>query len=223
MDDYLKELEKRIELMKNVIDIDYEGNYFQKLTSTRSWYHAFEKEIIDYNSKEPNRFYEKDNFRWRLILNQVERMALDIILTKGRMPLYPQYPVLNYFLDFGNPLLKIGFEIDGRKFHNIENDKSRDYKLKNEGWTIYRVSGTEIMRTNFLEYYDFDFTILDDECIELTEMQKNDLIHWLLNTGDGVLEAIKIKYFTGYEYVNEKHLEYFEDLVEQTLQKHTIV
>jgi hypothetical protein len=32
----------------------------------------------------------------------------------GGMPLYPQYPILNYFVDFGDPWQRIGIEADGR-------------------------------------------------------------------------------------------------------------
>jgi hypothetical protein len=31
----------------------------------------------------------------------------------GRMPLYPQYPILNYLVDFGDPWLPVGLHHGG--------------------------------------------------------------------------------------------------------------
>ncbi len=56
--------------------------------------------------------------------------------------LYPQYPVLNFFLDFANPVAKVAIECDGFAFHqDKEKDASRDQRLMDAGWTVYRISG----------------------------------------------------------------------------------
>ena len=58
--------------------------------------------------------------------------------------LYPQYPACGYFIDFANPVAKVGIECDGRAYHT---DKERDMKrqavLESNGWTIYRITGRE--------------------------------------------------------------------------------
>lgn len=59
------------------------------------------------------------------------------------LPFYPQIPVLNFFIDFGDPYHKIGIEADGKAWHDPELDKARDAKLAKVGWTIYRFTGAE--------------------------------------------------------------------------------
>lgn len=64
----------------------------------------------------------------------------------GGLPFYPEYPVLNFFLDFADPVRKIGIECDGKDFHDKEKDKVRDAKLRELGWKIFRLTGEEILR-----------------------------------------------------------------------------
>lgn len=58
--------------------------------------------------------------------------------------LYPQYPANGFFIDFANPVAKVGIECDGAAYHQ---DKARDAKrqaiLEANGWTIYRITGRE--------------------------------------------------------------------------------
>jgi very-short-patch-repair endonuclease len=57
---------------------------------------------------------------------------------------YPQYPVEGFFLDFANPVAKVGIECDGHDYHlDKEKDRERDQKLQALGWTIYRITGAE--------------------------------------------------------------------------------
>jgi very-short-patch-repair endonuclease len=58
------------------------------------------------------------------------------------LPLYPQYPVLGYFLDFADPYRRICIELDGRKYHNAEADAQRDKVLAAHGWRIFRIPGS---------------------------------------------------------------------------------
>lgn len=56
--------------------------------------------------------------------------------------LYPQYPVLNFFVDFANPVAKVAIECDGAAYHQDKaKDESRDKRLTDAGWTVYRISG----------------------------------------------------------------------------------
>lgn len=56
--------------------------------------------------------------------------------------LYPQYPVLDFFVDFANPKAKMAIECDGAAYHaDKEKDAARGKRLADIGWSIYRISG----------------------------------------------------------------------------------
>lgn len=56
--------------------------------------------------------------------------------------LWPQYPVLNFFVDFANPVAKVAIECDGAAYHlDKAKDAARDKHLTDAGWTVYRISG----------------------------------------------------------------------------------
>lgn len=56
--------------------------------------------------------------------------------------LYPQYPVLDFFVDFANPKAKVAIECDGAAYHfDKAKDAARDKRLTDIGWTVYRISG----------------------------------------------------------------------------------
>jgi very-short-patch-repair endonuclease len=58
--------------------------------------------------------------------------------------LYPQYPVLNFFVDFANPVAKVAIECDGKAYHQDKaKDAARDQRLTDAGWTVYRISGSD--------------------------------------------------------------------------------
>ena len=67
-----------------------------------------------------------------------------MIIRHNGLPFYPQFPLLNYFIDFANPFLKIGIEADGKKWHNKEKDRIRDERLSEIGWKIFRIAGSEV-------------------------------------------------------------------------------
>lgn len=56
--------------------------------------------------------------------------------------LYPQYPVLDFFVDFANPKAKVAIECDGAAYHmDKAKDAARDKRLTDAGWSVYRISG----------------------------------------------------------------------------------
>ena len=58
--------------------------------------------------------------------------------------LYPQYPVLNFFVDFANPVAKVAIECDGKAYHQDKaKDAARDKRLTDAGWTVYRITGSD--------------------------------------------------------------------------------
>lgn len=103
------------------------------------------------------------------------------------LPFFPQMPVLNYFLDFGNPFLKIGIECDGKQWHDKERDAIRDARLSAEGWEIYRIPGHECKRTVSVE----DFGDQSER------PSAGELSRYYMDTSEGLIDAIKFQYFGG--------------------------
>lgn len=82
------------------------------------------------------------------------------------LPFYPQFPVLNYFIDFADPLEKIGIEVDWKEFHqDKEKDRKRQLELEAQWWRIFRISG----RHSFYDVWQW----LDDEWKKLREDNEN--------------------------------------------------
>lgn len=142
---------------------------------------------------------------WGKTFTPIEYDAWCSIRMRG-LGLFPQYPVLNYFLDFGNPYLRIGVEMDGNDYHeDTEKDLKRDKRLWSEGWRIFRIKGSECyVRHRQLYEVQGDYSLLHDEKMEEIE-------RYFLNTSDGVFEALSYVYFkqTGYEserYLNFAHM-----------------
>ncbi len=86
---------------------------------------------------------------WLPIFTPIEVIAWNKIRSLGRIALYPQFPLFNYFIDFANPYLRIGLELDGKDFHDDVKDKLRDQKLSEFGWKIYRVKGIHPIKSGF--------------------------------------------------------------------------
>lgn len=131
----------------------------------------------------------------------IERQVWCDIRTLG-IPFFPQVPVLNYFLDFGCPFLKIGIECDGKAWHDYDLDKARDARLAQQGWMIFRIEGHECNRV--VEPWE-----------EYEEEERQELIYsYFMETSEGVVSAIKRKYF------NDGPSEKYASLVESTLFEH---
>lgn len=129
---------------------------------------------------------------WLPFLSPIEEIAWNSIRTQG-VPLYPQFPLFNYFIDFANPGLRIGLEIDGKDFHDEQKDRERDYYLSEYGWKIFRVKGTE---TNAPYRLPEELDESDDKDAEID--------NWLMNTSDGVIASLDKVYFLQHpiEYYN---------------------
>jgi hypothetical protein len=90
---------------------------------------------------------------------------------------------------------------------------------------IYRITGKEMMRTNYQETYE-----LQERLLHYEEDVIDDLRYWLLETGDGVIEAIKAIYFDDMKYpepdqeINDEKLfeywRYYYQYCLETLEKH---
>jgi very-short-patch-repair endonuclease len=59
------------------------------------------------------------------------------------LPFYLQYPVGRRFVDFGDPVMRIAIEADGKAYHTPEKDAQKDAELAEQGWTVFRVTGRD--------------------------------------------------------------------------------
>jgi hypothetical protein len=74
-------------------------------------------------------------------MSPIERMFWCDIRFEGVI-LYPQFPVVGYFVDFGNPVAKVAVECDGKEFHrDADRDARRQRNIELAGWSVYRLSG----------------------------------------------------------------------------------
>ena len=114
----------------------------------------------------------------------IEKQTWQLIRYHG-LTFYPQIPILKYFIDFGNPIIRVGLEVDGQLWHSKEKDRNRDCKLKQIGWQIFRATGSEVMR------------YMEDPCYEKCEDYENDENYkrYLCNSVEGLIMAISNFYF----------------------------
>lgn len=120
---------------------------------------------------------------WIPQFTPIEYEAWQSIRALG-LPLYPQFPVGNVFVDFGDPVKKIALECDGKDWHDASKDLARDKELFKSGWIVFRVTGGECKKPD-IELDDFT----DD--FELSEAAEK----WASSTSDGVISAIGWKFY----------------------------
>lgn len=77
---------------------------------------------------------------WLGVFTPIEQAAWGDIRCAG-LPLWPQLPVGRFFVDFGNPVVKVVLECDGKEWHDERKDAERDRELNSMGWRVFRASG----------------------------------------------------------------------------------
>lgn len=139
-----------------------------------------------------------DLVRWELVFSPIEELTWHSLRSFGQCPLYPQYPVDKYFVDFGNPKYKVAIECDGKEWHqDKDKDAKRDKILLEQGWHIFRIDGAGCYKV-CEEYHDrFDY--------DKDEREVCEILSDYYNTVDGLIKAISMFYFNYKEYV------FFED------------
>ncbi len=145
---------------------------------------------------------------WDRFSTPIEAEAWQCIRGR-RVVFYPEFPVLNYFIDFANPYLKVGVELDGKEFHNAEYDRQRDKQLYDEGWTIYRIPGRECVKPVKDNYHWHDQDVTDEEF-------EQGISDWILETCDGVFEALYWRYFAD----SRDGVPPYPELYSETLDRH---
>ncbi|OBR52360.1 endonuclease domain-containing protein [Paraburkholderia tropica] len=110
----------------------------------RANYHARARMVADgkcdWDRGDPYRIAD-----WPSIFTPIEAAAWGEIRGDG-LPLWPQFPVGRYFVDFGNPVSRVALECDGKEFHDPKKDAQRDAELLDMGWTVYRAPGWKCMK-----------------------------------------------------------------------------
>lgn len=145
-------------------------------------------EIIDAGRENPNQMINPYMLNWSEYFTPIERVFWDALRCDG-VSLYPQFPAAGVFIDFANPSLKVGIEVDGKKFHDRDKDKHRDKRLARRGWKIYRLSGSDVMRQMETE---------DDLCELNDEPDEGRIYDWMMKTADGFVRAFR------YYYINDR-------------------
>lgn len=199
------------------VDIDPNENYFKTLQRLKEYYLDAYNSIMAHHEKGSLSHYRVYPCDWSTIHTPIEFAAWSSIRAKGRTPLYPQFPVDRYFVDFANPYYRIGVELDGKEWHNADKDRERDTHLAQLGWKIFRITGAEMYRTDYEWHGDLftDWNTYDED------FQK--MRHWLMNTGDGVIEAVRFQYFgRDKPYTPDEYDGLFEGTVMETLHKHSL-
>lgn len=126
-------------------------------------------------------------YDWASIFTPVEE-AMWGEIRAASLPMFPQVPVLNYFVDFGNPFVKVAIECDGAQWHGGERDAKRDHRLNQEGWTIYRLPGYVCKKTLPCPAELKELNLDKDEF--------NDRVHaYNTTTARSVVMRIKAKHF----------------------------
>ena len=107
---------------------------YQRLVDagSRSWMRGDPYEICD----------------WHNVFTPIESNVWAAIRDRG-LPMWPQFPVGRYSLDFGNPVLRIAIECDGKEYHDAINDAERDFQLRRLGWRTIRVPGYACLQDTY--------------------------------------------------------------------------
>jgi hypothetical protein len=122
---------------------------------------------------------------WSRIFTPIEFDMWCAIRSAG-MDLWPQFPVGRYFIDFADPIKRIGIECDGKRWHDQEKDAKRDAELLREGWFIYRATGSECHRVIHIDW--------EEARAHKREYGRtpDDVMEWLNATAEGLLAAVGI-------------------------------
>lgn len=110
----------------------------------RAHYRRAEKTILDERRDE----WAIDAYAWdngMIRMTPIE-VALWADIRGSNAVFYPQYPVLGFFVDFANPVVKVAIECDGARYHtDPRKDAERDSQLRDIGWSVYRITGRDCL------------------------------------------------------------------------------
>jgi hypothetical protein len=129
--------------------------------------------------------------------------------------LYPQFPAFQRFIDFANPYLRIGLEIDGKQ-HKQEEDRQRDEYLAGIGWRIFRVPAAQV----FAEIPDI--SKISEQGLDGAR-RVEAITKWMLESDVGVVHAIERIFFCrDPKRITHPEDGLIRDLSYETLEKHRL-
>lgn len=211
-------IEQMQDFLKNgFVNISKEKSYFSNLQEIKQYYQKNYDKIIKHHSDGRNTMYRANPCDWTTIFSPIEFDAWQSIRCKGNIPLYPQFPVGKYYIDFGNPFYKVGLELDGKNYHDQNKDFNRDIELHQLGWKIIRINGFEMVKTDY-HTWGGDYEDWSNEDLFLDELR-----YWFLNTGDGIIEAMKVYFFGGNLLVPEQFIGQTNDIIFRSLITHNLI
>lgn len=216
-------LKERWERHKGSQPLDINDPYFIRLAEIRRYYERELPFIMEHHAESRVSTYDAYHFDWAQVFTPIEELAWQCLRCIGRMAFYPQFPVGRFTLDFAAPHLKIAVELDGKQWHDEAKDRARDKDLKALGWTVYRITGSEMYKTMEDPYFT--------EFHSLREFAEHHY-KFCVQTGEGVFMAIhhlhfmnslKVPSISGFYYNSEsKELlaECMTDQFRETLAAH---
>jgi len=160
MSDWTKDYARRAEILQKELagtsrdDVENATDWRDRLNVVRRIYRAYgalaSEGLHDWMRGDPYEIAE-----WNRVMTPIEKEMWCEIRAYG-LPMWPQFPVGKFVVDFGNPILRIAIECDGKEFHNVERDFWRDQDLKQLGWTVFRAEGWKC-NNHALEPEECDF------------------------------------------------------------------
>lgn len=164
-------------------------NYYQRLSALREMY-------LDWvlpNHKGKYCEHLGHTIDWLIYLTPLEfKVYCD--LRYFALAMYPQFPVLNYFIDFADPYRKVGIEVDSKEFHkDKKKDLKRHLELEKDGWTIYHISSYNCyaFEDEFLALGDGRNEDEDESQLDF-EVRRDKI---LINCSSGIICCIKRAYY----------------------------
>lgn len=165
------------------------AGYFKHLDSMREQYKAGGKQLLE--GRDPYSVvgaYDR--------LTPIEEQLWCDIRCAG-LPMFMQYPVGPYTLDFGDPERKIGIEADGKAFHDKDRDAARDKRLLEQfGWKVFRVTGAECMK-RLRSPSDIRLDALERGLPDTGREGGGEGQAYFMGTAEGVVGAIRSVYYDG--------------------------
>lgn len=161
------------------------------------------KEMYELFMPDIERYYPRccpyfDDWTSWMNLTRIEENIWHDIRVLG-LPFFPQFPVGRYFIDFADPIKKIGIEVDGKYHEKQKNkDEERQKEIENLGWKIIRIDGWKTYKDRN-SFFEEDWKELEDKDIydseEYEELEKIALQDYHKNCSEGILEKLKFEIY----------------------------
>lgn len=182
----------------------------------RQMYLDFMPDIIEMAKKDITRWADVYPLDWYEHFTDAEKLTWHSIRAR-RVVLYPQFPAFQWLIDFANPYLRVGLEIDGSQ-HKPDKDRERDEQLAGIGWRIFRVPASQVFASIP------DFSEICESGLE-GEERETAIKRWMLQSDDGVVHALERIVFSSIEPASEEEdpeQDMIQELAYRTLDVHRL-